>query len=1815
MNLVQKHLLGLVKRFEALAATCLLLAAGQATADVTINLIKPGGLAVSGAYSWLVEEDRTFDVIPGLTGTSASGQVTNTLSLNFHRSYMPVVAAGKSGTAIPTNTLDPSKRYFVSVLPTLAPGSTGADATPKQAMSGAPLVAVNGAFPTSLDVLSHPLPIRTSQISVFLFNDNNPINNQPDAPGQQELGLCGFDIHLYDAGGTYGASGGRMSVDVFGNPLGTTYAPGNTDGSVILQRGSGLLRSGPSGVLRIRNLAPAKYTIYAFAPSLKPTQADCPAYYTGGPGGAPLIDWPTAVNTADNSGAANQWLQTTTIEGTLGQDAWVKANEPGYFREFGPPGHHVFIGFVARTGNPNAVVNPVANGASVSGRVVNIHSSRPPAVTFFNGKTVNQCRIGINEAAAGTGGGKGVYAGDCKPDGTFNISGLERGRRYQLAVWDKPLDNVFATYDFFTPAAGDLALNDVPVFNWFSKLEGYVFNDKGNVNGVGAQDGFRQGITQITLPNGDVREDSTIEPGIERQAVNIRFRDGSIYQSVATDKYGYYEFPEFFPFFNWMVAEVDYLRYKATGATIITDNGGAVPVDNGWNMPSRNKMNPQRQTDENGMALNNTSAGAGNNNLSRTEVGPVLLQGMQDFLGQTNVIHWGKAPYTGTESGGISGIVHYASTRAEWDPAHATAENNEPGIPGVTVKLYKADPNDYTKSVGPALRIVQTDAWDDALPTNCQGAKYVFQGATLDCYDGLRNFNQVRPAVFDGGYAFWDYYPDGQENTLAANANALPTPGLPQGYYIVEVVPPVGYEVQKEEDKNVDFGDVYQISTLNEAVGCVGTRAEPVPQFLKLFPDVEIPAEYRGNRPLCDRKAIEHFAKQNTAVDFHLFTEVPVSGHIVGMILDDLANEFDPNAPAFGEKYAPPFMPVSLRDHSGHEFSRVYSDIYGTYNALVPSTFSFNVPIPSGVSPNMVTACLNSPTKKDGNGGYTLDPHFNRQYSQFCYTFNYLPGKTTYLDTPVLPIAAFAGPQQYALDCDNQDKVPGIHSVSNAAFGPWVPAAGSSITIKSMGVQQVSNPLYNQETREGNKLITRDYGFGTSGEVLLNGVPLNITSWSDAEIVATVDTTTTGTIATGQLMVKRGDSGQTSMRGVTLHVGGNAPIVVQAGGNIQAAIDAAPAGSLITVAPGLYEEAVIVHKRVRLQGFGAGGVYINPLKEPAEKLAEWRAKACNLAVANPAALLPGQALPGNTPAEQLAGCIEGNPADNAPLLFGMEESAGILVFTSVPGANGEALTWTPAEVQAMDKVQIDGFTISGADHGGGIVVNGKAPGVEISNNRATGNLAPLGGGIRIGQFELTANDLYVASRTQYANIHNNEVTQNGNGAGEIGGGGGGISLYTGTHDYKVTNNFICGNFSTGNGGGMAHVGISNNGVIEGNTFLHNQSFFQQKSVQGGGLSIEGLQSLAPATANLAGISTGSGSVKILNNIFQGNAAGAGDGGAISLNGINGNEVMSGAPYQVEIYNNTINNNVAGVAGGGIALQDAINVKIINNTIARNDSTATGSKAFNGVVAFQLLPPGTPGTNIPATTSQNAPGIGLSASTAQPGAGVASRVHSPALAAALTSITSTLPSFSDPVLQNNIVWQNRTFYWSINYAVDPVNCQLSGTTGGRPCFGLTPNIAGGQQPVYSDFGVIGGASTLTLTPSNSVLTSVVGYNATNVAGAPNFSATYFNGARNAVVDSLVIAPESQTQNLQTAAAFDEGGNFIDLRFGPLTPTNPNAGVNFGKVISDLRVPAATNALGRAAPLATPELQRDAAGVLRSTNTDPRWTAGAFEAPAQ
>ncbi len=1588
--------------------------------NVQLAVAQIPALTVNGptSYRWLIEEDVTYNIVPDQT--CQPGQEADCLSTNFHKSYLPVVAEGHSTDPMPN--LDPTKRYFVSVLPDEGYSMGGAQIAP-------------GQTNVNITVNAHPVP--TAQIRIFIFRDDYPINGAPDTP--EEVGLEGFNILLEDAGGRYGASGQQITTDAFGNPLGTTYD--NTGN--VLSMGDGTIQTDANGIALIKNLVPAKYGIQAVPP------------------------------TVDANGNPTNWSQTTTIEGKKIIDAWVKANEPPFFAEFGPPGPHVFIGFVEQFQDP-----VLSEGATITGQIRSIHNSRPPDFTFYTGAPVPGCWVGLNDLSVGI--GRGVFAGPCDEDSNFSIPNVPDGN-YQLTIWDKNLDYIIASQGVTVTNGqcngGSCSLQDVPIFAWFGRIEQHVFNDT-NENGY-----WDEG-----------------EAPMFEQGTALRWRDGTVYQGFPTDLSGAAPYDEVFPFFSWLVAEVAFDRFKATGATIVVDNGGPINP----NDPSSfgGVLNPQPQSENGGLPY-------------RTETGPVLTQGVQTFLGQTNIIQWGKKAYEIGENGGISGIVYYAVTRAEDDPAYAGAELWEPGIPRIQVALYQdmvppqgdgviddlngdgvptvADVDNYpfgfadggapgpedfdynsngSFDAGDAIQITTTDSWDDNVPTGCQGETFLVNGVVpTDCYDGLRNFNQVRPAVFDGGYAFDSFVPGGVDT-----GNAEQTLG--NGIYIVATGDHRVYQTLKEEDRNVDFGDEFQPAPELLPPVCVGTRDYPVPNTFSLFDAGEPPFRAGEMPPLCNQKQILLTDGKNAAADFFMFTYVPAAAKVTGFILDDLSNEFDPNAPTFGEKYSPPYLPVSIRDWTGREFARTYSDRWGTFNAVLPSMYTNSNASASGTSPNMITTCMNDPGPiPDPNDPTQMitDPNYNPQYSQFCYTFQYMPGVTTYLDTPVVPVAAFTGPNQQPLDCQDQNGTPVIGSVIGSLSGPYVDQPGQSITI----------------TAAVDPNGVRDFGFGnTAGSVTIGGVPLTNVIWSAGAISGDVGPGTT----TGQLQITRGDNGQSTVAGITVTVGGGA-IQVAPGGSIQAAIDLASPGDLILVPPGDFEEMVIMHTPVRLQGSGAATT-INAVNAPAEKLAQWRQDIETYYIQGRYDLLPAQE-------------VGFNVADEPDVLF-TEEGPGIIVL---------GLDLAAANSFSNHDARIDGFSLTGGSTAGAIVVNGYAENLEMSNNRIFGNYGIFGGGIRVGHPFLTPDNLvYQDGFNDDIRIHHNVIAQNGATAGA----GGGISLYHGTDQYAVTDNTICGNYTQGEGAGIGHYGLSGgifgngpnteivSGLIANNTIIFNQSFNQGQSVSGGGIAISG----APALI-LGDVTPGSGPVQIIGNLIQGNQAGAGDGGGVRTAYINGEDVTcpgcNNRPerwYRVDIINNTIVNNMAGHAGGGISLQDTVAASIINNTVAHNDATATAGEAFA---------PGSPNL-----------------STAQP-AGIVSYSHSTALQDVIPiNRQADYGEFSKPQLFNNIVWRNRSFFFALDDTVEP------------PVYGLN-----NATPYYQDLAVLGAAGQLD--PQSCLLTDTTGYDASNVDGSGLVPSDLFQFAYVNTDNGETVTQVELTTTIATQPAFDEGGNFIQVRFGPLTPT--------------------------------------------------------------
>ncbi len=1778
-------------------------------AQVSLSLVDEIGNPVTG-FRYLVEEDATYK--PTLNTPSL-----DSLSFQFHKSHNPVATdatgnglSGSSDAASVDIILPDNKDYFISVVPFNG-----------HALGGIAVGASTGIVNKTVVVNKFKIP--TAQISIRVFEDNNPVNGAIDLGerGLQYSLIDGqkhyFDIKLFDAAGQYGAAGGRVFQDAFGNPLGTTY---DVNGTPTIPPKGFTLRPDATGYLVIKNLPPAKYGIEITPPA------------RAGNNGDPL------------------WFETSTIEGTRTIDAWVKANEPEVFVEFGPPGPHVFVGFVrdydcisgdvgfTQDGlnacqaiditdplNPLLIRVPgseqVVGGATISGQIVDNHMIRPgptdgTSFDFSNGTPFKGCRVAVNLGIAG----RTIYSHKCdfgeNPDvqdarpASFEVNNLAPGS-YSLSIWDDGLDAVISNHPFKvtgdeingysvssllnpqqlqnpTPVAvtanqtnncggstGNLTCDfgQIPVFNWFHKVDTLVFFDRN-------QNGFRD-CTNETNGGFPVGSDSYCKnPEIDdvtlhadASATNLRFRDGRIYKSVPIDVEGAAPHEEVFPFFHWLVAEVDFGTLKATGATMTADAGGDSPTLQSDGYVAQQQTVPACSgAIVNGVDTADLGEGCSHDGgLSRTETGAVLTQAFQGFLGQKNTIEFGKTNYAPGENGGISGMAIYAVTRAEDDPRFAVAEQWEPGIPRVQVALYQdaldvngvaaplgdgiiddingiagiqqpdvdnyplgwstgglmgAEDVDNNTTVnglgvtgvfdqGDAVEVTWTDSWDDNEPTNCPGANNLTGLADTKCFDGLRNWNQVRPGVFDGGYAF--------------------SQNLSSGYYIVQSFTPPGYTLLKEEDKNVDFGDEYAFVTPQTLPPvCLGAPHQLPPLLSHVTvngvqvvtsdpnkPDAfatpgYIDATTPVIRPLCDTKRIRVADGKNAAADFHYFTEVPKAAHVVGGVINDVANEFDPAAPTFGEKFSPPWVPVAFYDFNGNQVARVYTDQFGKYNALLPSTNTVNIASASGMSPNMLTACMNDSglvLDPQGSGNMITDPNHNPQYSQFCYTFQYMPGGTTYLDTPVVSIAAFAG-SGFQLDCDAADTTPMVSSVFSAEYpnhGAYISDPNSltvdrTLTINSAGLRSVPNPSSKELSLSKN--IVRNYGFGTAeGTVIFidafgNEQPAYVnapTDWTDSQIKVEFPQ---GLLDGNYQLVVENASGFRSPMGVTVTVGplkyaGSVirtvnPSSAAGATPIQDALDASAQtldgrGDIILVAPGTYDELPIMYQPVALQGAGAYSTIINARSVPAEKVTNWKSKIDDLLG------LPNSARDG------LVALFDLVPGQDLIELFVTEEGPGLMV----AGKIGGNTAFTMASPSRMD-----GFTITGASTGGGIMFNGFVKGFTVSNNLISGNQGTYGGGIRIGHNTIKEQAggilRHPNTRNENITIRNNSISRNG----VFNGAGGGIAIYTGSKNYTIEDNLICGNFALTDGAGIGHLGNSSGGLIANNQIIFNQSFRQTPGFEtdGGGILIAGADSFTRT-----GLTEGAGHVEISKNLIQGNQAGAGDGAGIALRRVNGADIVNNEKpnkwWLVNITNNTIVNNVTGYAGGGISLKDSVRVAILNNTIANNESTATAGAAFA---------PGSPGLST------------------QQVAGIARRGHETlvGLINAEDNVVNRYgQSYSNPIMTNNIIWNNRSRIYDLttNLLIDPI-----GATG----------------PVYTDLGAVPfvllkNEGSLFIPDWNLFTHAYSNTSANNIIGNPMFVAEYLNG------NPGLSPSQGEFQTIAVAPALDEGGNWLDVRYAPLS----------------------------------------------------------------
>jgi hypothetical protein len=1411
-------------------------------------------------YRWIIEEDRTYYVDPKcqvnpppagcptatIQGPNVTGVVPN-LGTNFHTSYMPVIATGCTGTlscesgqtllgqpavcdvgngvcrtsasqqmAVDPSqvALDPTKRYYVSVLPGDAanpfintnlsadcvngvanatnPGACG------HGMGGAPIAAGQAA----VTVLTQPAPFQPAKLTVFVFEDDFPLNGEQDAGGgidvlsPNEPGLGGFNITLFDDAGGTGDATGQPTYDMFNQPLVNSLA-----GTIDPSTGQDACPVSKNS----RNAADPTST------GITGTIVTCPKYEADGKTLSPLAGQAVVANLypgrygvvatpgADRIGRGEEWLQTNTLDGQKAHDSFLRVGEPGYFQEYGPAGYHVSIGFanpaiinarkasVCNGSNPNITGNNCAN--TLTGVVTDERMSRTPDERLYS--SGDNSSFGFTQCYVSFGDPDGIDFAftKCNADGSFSISGLPDGN-WRVTVFDQWNDMLVdglstpVRLDHTNTSSGNLG--QVAINQWQSNIYTTTFFDQ---NGNGVRDSGEQGLTLV--------------------ATNNRFRDGSFSNFNNTDLAGNAGFNEIFPLFSWYVLETDSTRYKSTGTHVVYDAGGpsdgsagcgtsgnapcgdsaiahfmantaeVVPLPTNLRVPGAFYCANADCTDAPAPLARGGSGGS----TGRVDPAWVVSEGWQGFSGQNNFIEFGKKPYAPGENGGIRGHVVYASTRPFDDPQLLLQLSWEPLVPGVTINLYKEGTAPDGSQSLTLVDTTKTTSWDDwaqgfrsdrvpnmncpgqmSSPTSSTAGDLFFftlydqpqwldfynsqhggsaftplpNNAQFKCYDGMHNWNQVQPAPYDGMYQFPSVTgldpatgkPTGTNCTAcvpnpdSTDPYRFNTPMLSPGKYVVEIVVPPGYELVKEEDKNILIGDNYIAPVTVEfpglggaiyilpdqaAVGstapwgapspsaynannaqnstsdlgvvprhegdtgsveefwpCVG-QARVVPDYISLFPGSQEVAPFAGaTRNLCDRKEVTLQDQASALAKFYVFTSTHAAAHFTGIITDDFTSEFDPFSPTFGEKFSPANLPVSIKDWSGTEISRVYSDQWGAYDGLTYSTWEVNPPNPTGYAPTMMVTCMNDegPIPDPAHPGQMIpDPLYQEGYSQFCYEIPFMPGQTQYMDTPVTPTEAFAGAGYDNVDCAYPGEagttpgIPAIKEVDGDGIGPWVSAPGKTLTITALGDQNVNN--YGYVGPSGNalpwnqKTVTRHYGFGTArGTVTIGGVPATINTWNDSQIVVIVPGGN-GNVANvppcniqqqqqyggptgngsnvalcGELAITTAN-GQKSIDTVTVTIGGKAPTHVPASGSIQSAIDAASPGDLIIIDPtctsttgpvacttggatgvtytaAAHNEILLMWKPVRLQGVGAASSIIDGNTHPAGKLDFWR---------------------------------------------------------------------------------------------------------------------------------------------------------------------------------------------------------------------------------------------------------------------------------------------------------------------------------------------------------------------------------------------------------------------------------------------------------------------------------------------------------------------------------------------------------------------------------------------------------------------------------
>jgi hypothetical protein len=370
-----------------------------------------------------------------------------------------------------------------------------------------------------------------------------------------------------------------------------------------------------------------------------------------------------------------------------------------------------------------------------------------------------------------------------------------------------------------------------------------------------------------------------------------------------------------------------------------------------------------------------------------------------------------------------------------------------------------------------------------------------------------------------------------------------------------------------------------------------------------------------------------------------------------------------------------------------------------------------------------------------------------------------------------------------------------------------------------------------------------------------------------------------------------------ALLGVSTLLSGRTITVDDSGGaefqSIQAAINAAVPGDVVSVAPGLYLENLALKSGVSVVGAGAGLTTVDGGG------LSWTATLLNC---DASTRLQGFTL---TNGRQQVGAgvfVSGG----APVVTLNRITGNTAVSSRLSQGGGIALQNSAAAVS--DNL----ISNNQADFGGGVQIAGGSP--LITRNQITGNVAgEQGGGIALQDSQaLVSDNLIVSNSADY---------------------GAGLEIRGGAP--LITHNQINGNVAVWNGGGLEARSTSTSAslLISGNSLFNNTALY------GGGVK---LLTTGPAivTNNLITGNTAAGtaaytsygggidvvysSVHVTNNTIVGNKADIGGGAAVASFGI---DVQS-------VSNNVFYDNTGSVDSGGLDV-DSDSAQVLNNIFFSN----------------------------------------------------------------------------------------------------------------------------------------------------------------------------------------------------------------------------------------------------------------------------------------